>query len=34
VIRATHAGPIVETKGTLATSFDVIDVDPREGENN
>jgi UPF0716 protein FxsA len=34
VIRATHSGPIVETKGTLATSFDVIDVEPREGENN
>jgi UPF0716 protein FxsA len=34
VIRATHTGPIVETKGTLAASFDVIDVDPREGENN
>jgi len=34
VIRATHTGPIVETKGTLSSSFDVIDVDPREGENN
>ncbi|MEI6199701.1 MAG: FxsA family protein [Actinomycetota bacterium] len=34
VIRATHSGPIVETKGTLASSFDVIDVDPLEGENN
>ncbi len=34
VIRATHTGPIVETRGTLASSFDVIDVDPREGENN
>jgi UPF0716 protein FxsA len=34
VIRATHTGPIVETKGKLAASFDVIDVDPREGENN
>ena len=33
VIRATHTGPIVETKGTLASSFDVIDVDPLEGEN-
>jgi UPF0716 protein FxsA len=33
VIRATHSGPIVETRGTLASSFDVIDVDPHEGEN-
>lgn len=34
VIRATHTGPIVETRGTLASSFDVIDVDPQEGKNN
>jgi UPF0716 protein FxsA len=34
VIRATHSGPIVETKGTLAASFGVIDVEPREGEKN
>ena len=31
VIRATHSGPIVETRGTIAsTTFEVIDVDPNE----
>lgn len=31
VIRATHSGPIVETRGTIAsTSSEVIDVDPHE----
>jgi UPF0716 protein FxsA len=34
VIRATHSGPIVETRGTLASSFDVIDVDPHEGRTS
>jgi len=33
VIRATHSGPIVEVKGQITTSQDVIDVDPHEGEN-
>jgi UPF0716 protein FxsA len=33
VIRATHSGPIVEVKGQISTSQDVIDVDPHEGEN-
>jgi UPF0716 protein FxsA len=31
VIRATHSGPNVETRGTIAsTSYEVIDVDPHE----
>lgn len=31
VIRAKHSGPIVETRGTIAsTSYEVIDVDPNE----
>ena len=33
VIRATHSAPIVEVKGQITTSQDVIDVDPHEGEN-
>jgi len=33
VIRATRSGPIVEVKGQITTSQDVIDVDPHEGEN-
>jgi UPF0716 protein FxsA len=31
VIRATHTGPIVEVKGHLSSSNDVIDVEPIEG---
>lgn len=35
VIRATHTGPIVEPKGHLsASSFEVIDVEPIEGDQN
>lgn len=31
VIRATHSGPIVETRGPIAsTTYEVIDVDPHE----
>ena len=31
VIRATHSGPNVETRGTIeSTSYEVIDVDPHE----
>lgn len=31
VIRATHSGPIVETRGTIgSTTYEVIDVDPHE----
>ena len=33
VIRATHSGPIVETKGQLSNSFEVIDIEPNEGDN-
>lgn len=32
VIRATHSGPIVETRGHLGSSRDVIDVEPNEGD--
>lgn len=32
VIRATHTGPIVDIRGHLQGSDDVIDVDPREGD--
>ena len=34
VIRATHTGPIVEFKGHIGGSQDIIDVDPHEGESN
>lgn len=34
VIRATHTGPIVEQMGNLSSSFDVIDVEPIEGNHN
>lgn len=34
VIRATHTGPIVEFKGHIGGSHDIIDVDPHEGESN
>jgi UPF0716 protein FxsA len=33
VIRATHSGPIVETKGQLSNSFEIIDIEPNEGDN-
>jgi UPF0716 protein FxsA len=33
VIRATHSGPIVEIKGQIGGSHDIIDVDPHEGES-
>lgn len=34
VIRATHGGPIVETRGHIeTTSYEVIDVEPREGDD-
>lgn len=33
VIRATHTGPIVEFKGQIGGSKDIIDVDPHEGES-
>lgn len=34
VIRATHSGPIVETRGHIeTTSYEVIDVEPREGDD-
>ena len=33
VIRATHSGPIVETEGQLSNSFEVIDIEPNEGDN-
>ncbi len=32
VIRATHTGPIVDIRGHLRGSEDVIDVEPREGD--
>jgi len=32
VIRATHTGPIVDLRGHLARPDDVIDVEPREGD--
>lgn len=32
VIRATHTGPIVDIRGHLRGSDDVIDVEPREGD--
>lgn len=32
VIRATHTGPIVDIRGHLRGSDDVIDVKPREGD--
>lgn len=32
VIQATHTGPIVEMRGHLRGSDDVIDVEPREGD--
>ncbi|MEY3805803.1 MAG: hypothetical protein RIR69_615 [Actinomycetota bacterium] len=32
VIRATHTGPIVDLRGHLRGSEDVIDVEPREGD--
>ena len=34
VIRATHTGPIVDVKGHLSSSNDVIDVEPIEGNAN
>ena len=34
VIRATHTGPIVDVKGHLSSSNDVIDVEPIEGNEN
>ena len=34
VIRATHTGPIVDVKGHLSPSNDVIDVEPIEGNAN
>ena len=34
VIRATHMGPIVDVKGHLSSSNDVIDVEPIEGNEN
>jgi UPF0716 protein FxsA len=34
VIRATHTGPIVDVKGHLSSSNDVIDVEPIEGNSN
>jgi UPF0716 protein FxsA len=34
VIRATHTGPIVDMKGHLSSSNDVIDVEPIEGNTN
>ncbi len=33
VIRATHTGPIVEFKGQIGGTHDIIDVDPHEGES-
>ena len=33
VIRATHSGPIVETEGQLSNSFEVIEIEPNEGDN-
>jgi len=33
VIRATRSAPIVEVKGHISSSKDVIDVDPHEGES-
>lgn len=32
VIRATHTGPIVDLRGHLVRPDDVIDVEPREGD--
>ncbi|CAB4670037.1 unannotated protein [freshwater metagenome] len=32
VIRATHTGPIVDLRGHLTKKDDVIDVQPREGD--
>jgi UPF0716 protein FxsA len=32
VIRATHTGPIVDVRGDLRGSDDVIDIEPREGD--
>ena len=32
VIRATHTGPIVDLRGHLTRTDDVIDVEPREGD--
>ena len=34
VIRATHTGPIVDVKGHLSSSNNVIDVEPIEGNEN
>lgn len=33
VVRATHTGPIVDIKGYIGTSPDIIDVEPNEGES-
>ena len=34
VIRATHSGPIVESRGHIeTTSYEVIDVEPHEGDD-
>lgn len=33
VIRATHTGPIVEARGHLGATGDVIDVEPNEGDD-
>ena len=33
VIRATHSGPRVDPRGTLPGQGDIIDVEPREGDD-